>query len=86
LERRDKAKHARDLRLTHFIDDRLDVLQHLRGIVPELYLFGYQRTGTIVPRWVMHLASWPDVRQHLLEEFATRTGAAGQALRAGIAI
>ena len=35
LERRDKAAHARELRLSQFIDDRIDVHQHLRGIVPR---------------------------------------------------
>src|SRR5690606_6586079 len=37
--RPDKAEHARALSLTHFIDDRLDVLVHLRGLVERLVLF-----------------------------------------------
>lgn len=58
LERRDKAIHCRQNRLTHFIDDRLDVLAHLRGLVPNLYLFGPQRPGTAVPGHVVHVADW----------------------------
>lgn len=39
-ERPDKAPIAQRLELTHFVDDRADVLWHMRGIVPNLYLFG----------------------------------------------
>ena len=66
-ERKEKAVHARKLRLSHFIDDRLDVHHHLRGIVGKLYLFGHQRSGTVVPTWVTHVATWSDVRRVLLE-------------------
>ena len=37
--RSEKADHCRELGITHFIDDRIEVLQALRGIVPHLYLF-----------------------------------------------
>jgi hypothetical protein len=56
-ERRDKAIHATELRLTHFIDDRVDVHAHLRGVVPHLFLFGHQRPGTVVPPWLTHVLS-----------------------------
>jgi len=42
-ERPDKAVHCAQLDITHFIDDRADVLEHLRGIVGHLFLFGPQR-------------------------------------------
>ena len=42
-ERAQKAIHCKQLHITHFIDDRADVLQHLQGIVPHCYLFGPQR-------------------------------------------
>jgi hypothetical protein len=35
--RHEKAEHALALSLTHFIDDRIDVLQHLEGIVPNRF-------------------------------------------------
>lgn len=41
-DRKDKAIHAKRLALTHFIDDRYDVLRHLVGLVDHLYLFGEQ--------------------------------------------
>ena len=42
LKRPDKALHARQLRLTVMIDDRVDVLQHLEGFVGQRLLFGEQ--------------------------------------------
>lgn len=38
-QRQEKAIIAKELQLTHFIDDRPDVLEHMIGIVPNLYLF-----------------------------------------------
>jgi hypothetical protein len=38
-ERHEKAPICQKLGITHFIDDRLEVLGHLIGIVPFLYLF-----------------------------------------------
>lgn len=35
---RDKSSICKRYRATHFIDDRLEVLKHLIGIVPNLYL------------------------------------------------
>lgn len=62
-ERADKAKHAHQLGLTHFVDDRFDVLTHLVGLVDRLYLFGPQRRRTeqlprmlVTPRWADVLA------------------------------
>jgi hypothetical protein len=60
LHRHEKALHARELGLTHFIDDRTDVLAHLDGIVPHRLLFGEQ-TEPAPPdlEWVK---TWQDVR------------------------
>lgn len=38
-ERHEKAPICRDLGITHFVDDRLEVLGHLIDIVPNLFLF-----------------------------------------------
>lgn len=67
IERRDKATHAKELGLTHFVDDRVDVLQHLRGLVPALYLFGHQRPGAAVPSDLIRVLMWSDVRAELLD-------------------
>ena len=42
LKRPQKAEHCKELGITHFIDDRTDVLEAMRGIVPNRYLFGLQ--------------------------------------------
>ncbi|HVH99888.1 MAG TPA: hypothetical protein VM869_14295 [Enhygromyxa sp.] len=68
-ERRDKAQHARQLGLTHFVDDRFDVLSHLVGLVDRMYLFGPQRRRSqqlpgmlLTPRWsdVLDDLAWLD--------------------------
>lgn len=58
-ERREKAEHARELGLTHFIDDRLDVLEPMRELVPHLLAFG-EETGR-VPDWADHVRDWSSV-------------------------
>ena len=59
LQRPQKADHCRELRITHFIDDRSDVLRHLEGIVPNRYLFGPQRKPVTVDGLVL-LPAWKD--------------------------
>ena len=39
-ERSQKREHCLEHHITHFVDDRLDVLRHLIGLVPALYQFG----------------------------------------------
>ncbi len=34
-----------ELGITHFVDDRAEVLESLLGVVPHLYLFGLQSRG-----------------------------------------
>lgn len=62
LERHEKADHCRELGISHFIDDRLDVLGFLEGVVRRRYLFGPQKPGLVPPRGVTWLRSWRDAR------------------------
>jgi len=64
--REEKRSHAISLRLTHFVDDRSDVLESLRGVVSHLYLFGAQRED--VPGFATHTADWRAVRIALLAD------------------
>jgi hypothetical protein len=73
LERPDKALHCRELGVTHFIDDRLDVLVHLRGFVPALYLFGHQRARA--PDWVTPVITWPVALASVLSELGCSAAA-----------
>ena len=68
LERRDKAGICKQLLITHFIDDRLDVLKHLRGQVGRLYLFGEQPKLDAIPDWVTPVADWRETTGRVLAE------------------
>jgi len=65
LERPQKALHCRELVLTHFIDDRPDVLEHLGGVVPHRYLFGPQRKPRVAAG-VVAIPNWQAARSLLL--------------------
>ena len=58
-ERPQKALHARQLGLTHFIDDRVDVLLALEGVVGNRYLFGPQKRPA--PRGLTPVEAWRDL-------------------------
>lgn len=58
-QRPEKAVHCKRLQITHFIDDRRDVLGHMRGTVENLYLFGPQKS--LAPDWVTATLTWADV-------------------------
>ncbi|MEM7234423.1 MAG: hypothetical protein AAF517_19750 [Planctomycetota bacterium] len=73
-ERREKKIHCRDLGITHFIDDRMDVLTHLRGLVPNLYWFGAETLKKPAPKWVTPVADWSAVRSALLGRKADELG------------
>lgn len=64
-KRPEKRDHALLNGLTHFIDDRRDVLHHLQGAVPFLYLFGAQSEAP--PAWVVPVADWAAVADALLD-------------------
>jgi hypothetical protein len=58
-ERPQKAEHARKLGLTHFIDDRVDVLEALDGVVGNRYLFGPQDQPA--PPGLIAVESWREL-------------------------
>lgn len=64
LARPDKAIHCRQLGITHFIDDRVDVLQAMGGVVRHRFLFGPQKRPA--PADLRHLMTWGDVAESLL--------------------
>jgi len=66
LERPQKAAHCRQLKITHFIDDRLDVLEAMREDVPLLYLFGEQPSLEEIPSWTIHVADWEQATNAVL--------------------
>jgi hypothetical protein len=69
LERPQKADHCEALGITHFIDDRTDVLHHLKHVVASRYLFGPQRQNTVVPHGLIEVLTWPDVAKAFAKNF-----------------
>ncbi|MCL2465938.1 MAG: hypothetical protein FWF02_05875 [Micrococcales bacterium] len=69
--RPDKALHARQLRLTHFVDDRRDVHVALAGLVTHRYLFGPQKGP--IPDGCVATLTWPDVIWHVMATVPVRT-------------
>jgi|SRR5215831_3010847 len=57
-ERPQKALHCAELGITHFIDDRVDVLEAMRGVVQHRYLFGPQREPAPSEGGLMPIADW----------------------------
>jgi hypothetical protein len=67
-QRPEKAVHCKRLGITHFVDDRRDVLSHMRGVVDHLYLFGRQKSEP--PEWVTATPAWHDVEIAIIEGIA----------------
>ena len=67
-ERHEKRGHAEALELGFFVDDRADVLRHLVGLVPRLYLFGHQKPGTTAPSGATPVLDWTEAERRLLED------------------
>jgi hypothetical protein len=65
LEREDKEHICRELGLTHFIDDRVQLMQILRRAVPHLFLFGEQEDERLCPRWATFVSSWEETLEAL---------------------
>ncbi len=59
LQRPQKADHCIELGITHFIDDRPDVLQCMKHVVPHRYLFGPQKTQE-TPYGMVPVPAWRD--------------------------
>jgi hypothetical protein len=58
LKRPEKRDHCAAIGATHFVDDRLDVLEHLVGLVPHLYWFGHQAGEVAPPRFAERVLDW----------------------------
>ena len=62
--RHEKAPVCEELGITHFVDDRLSVLEHLRAL-PHLYYFvgglGQHSPPAEIPTWVTASDRWPDL-------------------------
>jgi hypothetical protein len=68
LKRPEKRDHCAAISATHFVDDRLDVLDHLAGLVPRLYWFGHQAGTPSVPEWAQPVRDWSAARSLILSQ------------------
>jgi len=73
LKRPEKREHCLAIGATHFVDDRLDVLTHLVGVVPNLYWFGFQSRAVEVPRWATQTVDWAMARRTIAQRLAKET-------------
>jgi len=69
-KRHEKRGHAEALGLSFFVDDRADVLRHLLGLVPHLYLFGHQKPGQTALRGTKTTLDWARAERSLLDDLA----------------
>lgn len=67
LEREEKATRARELRLTHFVDDRLAVLDLLAEVVPHRFWFAPSLTTESAPAGITTVRSWAELLPQLTE-------------------
>lgn len=70
LKRHEKAGYCDELGITHFIDDRLDVLKHLRYVVDNRYLFGEQPKLNCIPDWVKHVNDWNETLDIIKSDYS----------------
>jgi hypothetical protein len=63
--RADKAAVCSELGITHFVDDRSDVLENLVGVVEHLYLFGPQTLS--IPSHMVAVPTWEIAEQAIRE-------------------
>ncbi len=69
-----KADICAELGITHFIDDRMQVMDVLRPIVPHLYLFGEQGQEAYVHEWLTPVANWDDAYAAVLNDVSKGGG------------
>lgn len=65
-ERVEKKAICSELGITHFVDDRVHIMQILRGSVPNLYLFGPSGEGHQCPPWATPVTEWAQVAERIV--------------------
>ena len=61
LERVEKKIHCEELGITHFVDDKIPVLQALQHTVPNLYRFEESAEAPYTPGFASHVTSWQEL-------------------------
>ena len=71
LTRPEKAGICAELGITHFIDDRVDIIESLEGIVGTRILFGEQEGGVLPPPGSVAAGDWAEVRSLVMASRAS---------------
>jgi hypothetical protein len=82
LKRPEKRDHCEAIGATHFVDDRLDVLSHLVGLVPHLYWFGHQSGAVAAPAWAQHTLDWSATHAAIMAQLSGSRAGSGRVLGA----
>jgi hypothetical protein len=69
-ERQQKQVICDSLKITHFIDDRVHVMQILRDKVPHLYLFGAGLRGRNSCRWAVPVPNWSEAQEAIVRSLS----------------
>ena len=66
--RAEKAPIVQKLEITDFVDDHIDVLEYMHGIVANRYLFGPQRDEAQKADGFIAVNSWEETLAHIYQE------------------
>lgn len=66
LERSEKEGICKSLDISHFVDDRVHIMQILRHCVPHLFLFGPEENRRFCPPWASFVTNWPELVNKVL--------------------
>ena len=67
-ERSQKQEICAALKITHFVDDGVHIMQILRDTVPHLYLFGADDRHRASCPWATAVSSWTEARTAILRD------------------
>jgi hypothetical protein len=73
-ERDHKQPVCEELAITHFIDDRIQIMQILRETVENLYLFGDKSLNCAAKRWTHLVADWTEAHKAILYDLQKHSG------------
>jgi hypothetical protein len=65
VERHEKEPICRELKISHFVDDRVHIMQILRHTVPTLYLFADETQRKSCPPWATLVSDWAQLVEFL---------------------
>ncbi len=67
-ERQDKATICQKIEITHFIDDRVHIMQILRNVVPNIYFYGEETAKGFCPPWATFVSDWASLPSVLSQQ------------------